>query len=117
MKYNLTIKYEALTPRAEKILTRNITSLQKKLANFADDIPELSFFLKKHEKNHFVSGLLTLTLPRKKLIAKIAGNELNDVIHQAFEKLNKEFETYKGKHFKGSSKYPHHKSLKTKNIL
>jgi hypothetical protein len=34
-----------------------------------------------------------------------------------FEKLDREFETYKGKHFKGSSKYPHHETIRENPTL
>ena len=53
MKYSLTLKYCQLTPRAEKIINRYLNTLQKKLTNFTEDIPDLSLFIKQHEKNHF----------------------------------------------------------------
>lgn len=117
MKYTLTLKYCKLTPRTEKIINRYLNNLQKKLTNFVEDIPDLSLFIKQHQKNHFLSGMIILTLPKKKLTAKVAGHTMNDVIHQGFDRINKEFERYKGTHFKGSSKYPNHDSLKTQNWL
>ena len=113
MKYSFVLKNDQITPHAEKVLNRYVTSLRKKLTNFVEDIPELSFVIKKHDKNHFFSGLITLTLPRKKLTATMKGHTLAEIIHAGFEKINKEFEKYKGTHFKGSSKYPHHESIKT----
>lgn len=111
MKFSLVLKNDQMTPYAEKVLNKYITSLSKKLTNFADDIPDVSLFIKKHDKNHFFSGLIILTLPRKKLTAKIAGHTITEIIHSGFEKLNKEFEKYKGTHFKGSSKYPYHETI------
>lgn len=117
MKYELTLKNCQLTPRSEKVFNKYLVMFEKKLTNFAEDIPRLLILIKSHEKNHFLSGIVTLTLPRKKLTATMGGHTLNEAFHQGFEKLGKEFEKYKGIHFKKSSKYPHHESIKTNNYL
>ena len=117
MKYVFTLKHCQLTPKAEKVLERYLTIMKRKLTNFSEDLPELSLFIKGHDKNHFLSGLITLTLPKKKLTAKVTGHTINEVVHQGFDKINKEFEKYKGTHFKGSSKYPNNESLKTHNWI
>lgn len=111
MNYKLTIKGEELTPQAEKIIVRQVSILEKKLHNFTADIPQLSIVIKKHDKNHFFSETMTLSVPKKNLVAKAGGHKLTDVLHAGFDILNKEFEVYKAKHFKGSSKYPYHVTI------
>lgn len=111
MNYTLTLKGLQLEEDAEEVLKKHVASLKRKLMHFAFDIPQFSLVIKKHEKNHYYSGIMTLHLPKKPLIARIGGHSVKDVIHEGFDKINREFEVYKGKHFKGSSKYPDHKPI------
>ncbi|MBI4080629.1 MAG: hypothetical protein HY430_02550 [Candidatus Levybacteria bacterium] len=112
MKHTLTLKGLQLEEDMEKVLKRQVGLLKRKLMHFAVDIPQFSFVIKKHDKNHFYSGIMTLCLPKKQLIARIGGHSVKDVIHAGLDKINKELEIYKGKHFKGSSKYPNHRPIK-----
>ena len=94
-----------------KLLLRYISKITRKLHNFTEDVTELTIIIKKHEKNHFYSGRFTLLLPVKSLQATTGGNSAESVLADGFEKLLKIYEVYKGKHFKGSSKYPHREIL------
>lgn len=116
MKYLATLKNFILTEKEEQIMLHQLELLEKKFHNFEKDIPILTLVLKKHEKNHFYAGSMTMQLPKKKLIAELGGNDVSDILHSGFNKLNKEFETYKAKHFKGSSKHPSRETLRDKEI-
>lgn len=116
MKYTINFHGAKLSPKAEKILERQIDILAKKLHNFAEDLPELAIVIKEHDKNHFFSGTISITLPKKKLIATVGGHEINDILHEGFEKLNKSFEAYKAKKFKGSSKYHSQSTIREKQV-
>lgn len=111
MKQIITLKGFTQSEKFEKLLETHIDKLTKKLTNFVIDVPTLVVHIKKHDKNHFYSGLLTLTLPKKSLIAHSNAHSAEEVLIEGFEKIDKAFETYKGKHFKGSSKYPNHEAL------
>ena len=117
MKILITLKGLTLTEDEEKKLGKYIQILKRNFINFADDTPELSFMLKKHDKNKFISGTLKLTLPRKHLIARIGGHAVTDIIHEGFGMIQKEYEAYRAKYFKGYSKYPHHESIRTDEFL
>lgn len=116
MQYLLTLKGLALSKKAELIVSRQRKILSKKLTNFTEYTPQLTIIIKKHEKNHFYSGTMTLLLPKKKLHVKLTGHEITDLLHAGFDTLNTLFEEYKARHFKGSSKYPFHNTLEDKKL-
>jgi len=112
MKYELTLKKFYASKPFAKLLGRYLAKIQRKLKNFSEDIIALTVIIKKHEKNHFFSGRFSLRLPVKPLNAVSSGNSAEEVLADGFEKILKEYEIYKGKRFKGSSKYAHHESIK-----
>jgi len=105
MKYELSLKKFEASKQFNKLLNRYRTKIKRKLHNFSDDLIELSIIIKKHEKNNFFSGRIVLVLPVKPLVVLSGGNTQEEVLADGFEKLFKKYEVYKGKHFKGSSKY------------
>jgi hypothetical protein len=112
MKYELSLKEFSPSKTFNKLFTRYLLKLTRKLHNFSDDIPKLTVILKRHEKNHFFSGRFSLILPIEPLNAVSGGNTAEEVLTEGFEKIFKEYESYKGKRFKGSSKYPHHETIR-----
>lgn len=112
MKYLATLKDFILTEKEEQLMLHQLALLEKKFHNFEKDIPLVTLILKKHEKNHFYAGSMTMQLPKKKLTAELGGHDISDILHSGFNKLNKEFETYKAKHFKGSSKHASQASIR-----
>ena len=112
MRYELSLKTFDASKSFNTLLTRYIVKLKKKLHNFADDITTLTIIIKKHEKNHFFSGRFSLNLPVKSLNALSGGNSSEKVLSDGVERLLKEYEIYKGKHFKGSSKYNRHETIR-----
>lgn len=90
----------------EKIYKRYVVKFEKKLHNFADDLPVIALHIKRHEKHQYYTARLALTLPKKTLISTTKGHTSEEILHGLFEKIIREFEAYKGKHFKGSSKHP-----------
>ncbi len=112
MRHLLTIKGFRPSKKFEKSLEKNVNKLQRKLLNFTADIPLLRLFIKKHDKNHFFSELITLRLPKRVLVMHTGGKSGEEVIKTGFKKVYKEFETYKSKHFKGSSKYGNHATVR-----
>jgi len=112
MKQRLTLKGFIQSKTFEKLFARRIEKLKRLLTNFVEDMPMLTVYIKKHDKNHFYSGLMSLTLPKKPLIAHTGGRNAETVMEKGFEKIYKEFQKYKGTHFKGSSKYPDHSTIR-----
>jgi hypothetical protein len=112
MKYELSLKKFEPSKAFNKLLNRYKAKIKRKLHNFSDDVTELTIIIKQHEKNHFYSGRFTLLLPVKSLQATTGGNTAETVLAEGFEKILKTFEVYKGKHFKGSSKYGHHETIR-----
>jgi hypothetical protein len=112
MKYELSLKtFEASKP-FNTLLGRYIAKIRKKLKPFSEDITALTIIIKKHKKNHFFSGRFSLQLPIKQLNAISGGNSSEKVLSDGVERLLKEYEIYKGKHFKGSSKYNRRESMR-----
>lgn len=116
MKYELSLKKFIASKRFNKLFSRYLGKMQRKLKNFSEDIAELTIIVKKHEKNHFFSGRFSLKLPIQPLNAAAGGNSAEEVLVSGLEKLLKKYEIYKGKRFKGSSKYPHHETVRTLEI-
>ena len=116
MKYELSLKKFDASNRFNKLLLRYVSKIKRKLRNFSDDIIELTVIVKKHEKNHFFSARFSLLLPVKPLNATSGGHTPEEVLANGFEKLLKEYEIYKGKHFKGYSKYGNQETIRTTEI-
>lgn len=112
MKQILTTKDFKPSVQFEKAFERYILKLKKNLINFAKDCPILAIHIKKHDKNHFFSELITLRLPKKVLAVNASGKHDDEVIKLGFKKIYREFEKYKAKHFKGYSKYRNHQSIR-----
>lgn len=112
MKYELSLKEFDASKQFNKLLTRYLNKMERKLKNFSRDITTLTIIIKKHEKNHFFSGRFSLHLPKEPLNIISGGNSSESVLTEGFEKLLKKYETYKGRRFKGSSKYPHRETVR-----
>jgi ribosome-associated translation inhibitor RaiA len=97
MKYSVTVKNGSLGITGENLLEKYVEKLSKKLATFADEVSELSLVMKKHDRHHFYSGVFTLHLPGKALVANTGEHTLEEVLAAGFAKLHREVETYKGK--------------------
>jgi len=112
MKQSVTLKGFIQSKMFTNLFARRIEKLKRILTNFVTDIPKLTLHMKKHNKNHFYSGVLMLKLPKKSLIAHTGGHSAEEVMIDGFEKIHKELEKYKGTHFKGSSKYPDRSTIR-----
>ena len=108
---NVTLRDFELSPKEEKFLQKRLAVLKKKLVNFTPDVVRLTVIMKNHEKNKFCSGVFTIHLPVKSHTARAGGHSVEEVISTGFEKLERSFASYKGRHFKGSSDYPNHDTL------
>lgn len=111
MKYTKTLKGFEPSERFIKMEEAALARLNRLLTNFKEDVPNLTFLVKMHEKKHFYSAVVALTLPHKVLSVKGGGESAEGALTECFKGLEREYETYKGKHFKGYSKYPHRESL------
>lgn len=105
VKVYLSTKNFTTTTQFDKLYSRYLNKIEKKLTSFAGDLPLLIIVIKKHEKHSFYTATLTLSLPKKTLAVTGKGHTSKEVLHELFEKLFREIDEYKGKHFKGSSKY------------
>lgn len=99
MKYSVSVKNGSLGITGESLLKKYITHLHTKLQNGKNELSELTLHLKRHEKHHFYSAVFTLHLPHKSLIAHVGEHSLEKILATGFKKLEKEIETYKGKHY------------------
>ena len=97
MKYSVSVKNGSLGITGENLLEKYVERLSKKLQVSADEVSELILVMKKHDRHHFYSGVFTLHLPGKSLIANTGDHTLEEALASGFEKLHREVETYKGK--------------------
>lgn len=105
MNYTVSLKNTTLDYTTATLIERYAHKLNHKLQNFKEGVARLSIVIKKHHRHHFYSGLLTLSLPTKPVTVTIGEHDLELLLKNGFDKLNRAYETYKGKKFKGSSKY------------
>jgi|SRR5581483_7030889 len=115
MNYTITLKECNLTERDREKLHLFTSKLANRLSNFVIDLPMLEVILhKSQKKGGYFEGTLKLNLPKKPIVAHEKGITIEDAMHNGFYCLLKEFEKYKGKHFKGSSKYPNHDTIRAR---
>lgn len=98
-----------------------VNRLTLSLTKFKEDLPLLTFVLRKDKKvgspqkvvsPFYYEGTITLQLPKKPLVAHVLRVTVIEAIEEAFMRIFKELDTYKGKHFKGHSKYMSKKTIK-----
>jgi hypothetical protein len=116
MRYSVTLKNITLTYPQGKKLHELVSKLADRLVVFASDLPALDIVLhrSKVRAGHY-EGVLKLVLPKKPIIAHEFGATVEDALYSGFHKLLKELETYKEKHFKGSSKYRSQESIRAQS--
>lgn len=122
MRTVITTKgFKYVSNEQEKIDTL-VNKLTLSLTKFKKNLPLLTFVLRKDKKvgspqkvasPFYYEGTITLQLPRKPLVAHVIRVTVIEAIEEAFMRIFKELDTYKGKHFKGHSKYVSKKSLKS----
>lgn len=111
MEYTIALKGLELSKDEKQIFNRCMLSLNRKFV-FQKIFTRLSIIIKKHDKNHFYSGQMILSLPKKALVARMREHSVAQIFKNGFEKIQGELEVYKGKHFKSSSKYPNRETIR-----
>jgi ribosome-associated translation inhibitor RaiA len=122
MRTTITTKGFKMNAKEGEKMTVCIEKLTHALSAFKEDLPLLTFILKKDKKvgspvkvksPFYHEGTMTLRLPKKSLIAHVSNITAFEAIEAAFLRITKELQKYKGKHFKGHSKYVNKDSIKT----
>lgn len=135
MKYTLAVKHFSLDPVCEEFVVRQV----EKLGRFLKDIDHESLVVEiviKQEKArsshheggvegdyldkkrnrdlspYYYSGTLHLSLPNKMLVATLDGAHEEEALRAGFDRLFREVEKYKGKHFPSYSRYQDKRSIR-----
>lgn len=139
MKYEVSSKGFKLSDATLQQIEKYVVKVERILPHFAPDLVFVDIVLKKHkihrlnhikdyepEENEIIvghvnpkakssvyfDGIIKLILPKKPLIVHLKGSMIDESIHAGFDRLIKEIETYKGKHFSGDSKYYDHRTIR-----
>ena len=113
----LTTKKFKLLPKEDRFLEHLLYKIERYLPKFAPDLPYINLVLKKNlNKGEFFEGRIKLFLPKRTLAANFSGRTPKTLLKIGFDKISKEFDTYKARHFKGSSKYRSHESVRTESF-
>lgn len=143
MVYTIALKRCRLSDFAFKYIEEHVVKLAQFLSDFDPDLLLLNLVIRKHKKrrlNHisesvldrgetqigtanpkaeaplYYDGTIVLVLPKKPLIVHFLGQTLSEAVSIGFERLFKELDTYKGKHFPNDSEYFDHRSVRTKEV-
>lgn len=126
MKYTVSTKHCILSEKTLKHLRRHIEKLDQMLPGFDPDLVSLDIvFRRKRERklNHtnptpkapdfiYFEGTIKMVLPKKPLIVCFKENTIDQAVNIGFERLFKEIETYKGKHFPNDSEFYNHDTIR-----
>ena len=141
MNYHITTKVCTLSGTVRDHFLRHLRQIEKDLSDMDPNLPILDVIVREHNKkrlNHhaieemelngskaylktvhpkypssvYFDGSIRLILPKKPLFVKFEGGVIDKALDVGFERLLKELETYKGKHFSGYSAYRDHSSIR-----
>lgn len=116
MIYKITHDKCNLTSRTLKIIHRWSTKIQSHLPNLPTDLPQLVIMLHR-QKYPLYSGWIDLILPHKVLRVKMLDRKIENALTSAFKKLVVNITKYEALNYKGSSRNPHHESLRIMTSL
>jgi len=119
----ITTKGFKLSEKDKEKLGSYVSKLSRYLIQFREKLPILTFILRKDKKvsalpkepsPFYYEGTIRLRLPKKSLVSHIREAFTTQAIEKGFRRILKELQTYKGKHFRGHSKYRSKESLKSR---
>lgn len=135
VKYTFAVKHFSLDPACEEFVVRQV----EKLRRFLKDIDHESLVVeivvrqekarsphheggvegesldKKRNRDlspYYYSGTIHLRLPKKMLVATLDGAHAEEALRVGFDRLFREIEKYKGKHFPSYSQYMDRSSIR-----
>lgn len=141
MKYTVSTKQCGLSDKTLRHIDKHIVKINQMLPGLDSDATELDFVIRQnkkkrlnhirletYEENHteraiedaspkasdpiYFDGTIKLVLPKKPLSVHLKGATIDEAINTGFDRLFKEIETYKGKHYTSDSEYFDHATIR-----
>lgn len=135
MRYTFTVKNFSPEPACEEFVVRQMDKLSRYLKDVDQESLVVEIVLKQdkarsphHEGGvggtvvdkkrsrdlspYYYSGTIHLRLPKKMLVATLEGAHAEEALRVGFDRLFREIEKYKGKHFPSYSQYQDNRSIR-----
>jgi len=141
MKYTISTKHCSLSDKNLKHIEKHVAKINHMLPNLDTDEAQLDLLLRENKKRRldhvrletfeedhtektieninpkasdpiYFDGTIRLVLPKKPLAVHLKGASIDEAINVGFERLFKEIETYKGKHYADDSEYFDHTTIR-----
>lgn len=112
VKVTLTSKSFKMSDRFKRSILEKINKIESIFPKFHENLPELYLVIRRNKVRQYFEGSLKISIPKKVLFARFESDDAANSIERAFNKIYKEAEVYKGKHFKSYSKYKDHSSVR-----
>ncbi len=110
MRYTIATKGCDLSNKMLLHIKLHVRKLARVLPEFKSSLPLLEIVMRKQRNRTF--GTIKLILPKKPLVVHAQGFVIDEAINVGFDRLMREVDTYKGKHFVGDSEYFNHNSIR-----
>ena len=112
MNFCVTARHYQITSSLWDVVERHVQKIGNRLPNLNPNLGLIKLVIIRNKRRNYFDGSISFSVPKKHLYAYFQGVRVEEAVKNAFGRLFKELNKYKGKHFTNDSQYFRHESIR-----